>query len=49
MKPIFDEAVAEARKSAIQFVDKQEKEGLEFLKNEDIVVYEPTRRIRTLA
>lgn len=42
LKPIFDEAVAEARKSAIQFVDKQEKEGLEFLKNEDIVVYEPT-------
>ena len=42
LKPVFLEAVEAAREAAIAFVDRQEEEGLQFLKDEGIAVYEPT-------
>ena len=42
LKPVFLEAGEAAREAAIAFVDRQEEEGLQFLKDEGIAVYEPT-------
>lgn len=42
LREIFDDGVEEARRAAIQFVERQEKEGLEFLKENGMTVYEPT-------
>lgn len=43
LRTVFDEGVAEARNAAIAFVENQETEGIEFLKNNGMTVYEPTK------
>lgn len=42
LKAVFDDAVEEARNAAIEFVDKEETAGIEFLKENGMTVYEPT-------
>lgn len=42
LRVIFDEAVEAARNAAIEFVDKQETTGIDFLKENGMTVYEPT-------
>lgn len=42
LQQVFDQAVEVATESAIAFVDKQEVEGLEWLRENGMTVYEPT-------
>lgn len=42
LRTVLNEGVEEARNAAIAFVEKQEVEGIEFLKNNGVSVYEPT-------
>lgn len=42
LQQIFLDGIETARKDVITFIDKQEKDGLDFLKEQGMIVYEPS-------